>query len=186
MRKPRRKRWFALVLVILVLILFYQSDWMGRMIYPIRYREEIEVASANVGVDPYLVAAVIRVESNFRPDRESSKGAMGVMQVMPDTAQWMFERENFGSYRLKDLSKPELNIQVGTAYLGLLHQQFQYDQVKAVASYNAGPGNVNKWLSNEVWDGRLETADDIPFGETRRYVNKVMYYYKKYLDLYAQ
>ncbi|MNI92814.1 Soluble lytic murein transglycosylase precursor [compost metagenome] len=104
---------------------------------------------------------------------------------MPDTAEWLFERENFKSYKLKDLQDPAVNIKVGTAYLGLLHQQFQFDQVKAVASYNAGPGNVNKWLSNDTWDGRLATVDDIPFGETRKYVSKVMYYYNKYLEIYA-
>lgn len=186
MRKPRKKRWFAVVLLVLVLILFYRSDWLGRMIYPISYLDEIEEASAAAGVDPYLVAAVIRVESNFRPDRESPKGAVGIMQVMPDTAEWLFERDIFKSYKLKDLQDPIINIKLGTTYLGLLHQQFQYNQVKAIASYNAGPGNVNKWLGNDVWDGRLETADDIPFGETRKYVSKVMYYYKKYVDLYAE
>lgn len=186
MKRRRRKRWFALVLLLLVLILFYRSDWLGRIIYPIQYKEEIEGASANVGVDPYLVAAVIRVESNYRADQESSKGAIGIMQVMPDTAQWMFEKDSFRAFGLTDLKDPGVNIKVGTAYLGLLHQQFGYNQVKAVASYNAGPGNVNKWLANHTWDGRLETIEDIPFGETRKYVSKVMYYYKKYLEIYVE
>ncbi|MDF2922956.1 MAG: lytic transglycosylase protein [Paenibacillaceae bacterium] len=184
MRKVRRKRWFALVLLGMVLLLFYRSNWLGRVIYPIEYREEIEQASAAEKVDPLLVAAVIRVESNFRADRMSPKGAVGIMQVMPDTAQWMFERERFRSYKLEDLQDPLKNIRVGTAYLSLLHQQFLHNQVIAVASYNAGPGNVNKWLSNDTWDGRLETVEDIPFGETRKYVSKVMYYYKKYREVY--
>jgi soluble lytic murein transglycosylase len=185
MRKQRKKRWFALVLLIMVLILFYRSDWLGRVIYPIKFKEEIEGASVNAGVDPYLVAAVIRVESNFRSDQESRKGAVGIMQVMPETAEWLFQRESFKSYKLKDLQDPTINIKVGTEYLGMLHQQFQFDQVKAIASYNAGPGNVNKWLSSETWDGSLGSVDNIPFGETRKYVNKVMYYYKKYLEIYA-
>lgn len=185
MKKLQRKRWFALVLIVLVLLLFYRSEWLGRMMYPIAYREEIEQASANAGVDPFLVAAVIRVESNFRPDRESRKGAIGIMQIMPETAEWMLERDKDKDSKLTRLHDPQVNINLGTAYLGLLHQQFQYDQVKAIASYNAGPGNVNKWLSGDIWDGRLETSDSIPFGETRKYVSKVMYYYRKYVELYA-
>ncbi|WP_438447968.1 lytic transglycosylase domain-containing protein [Gorillibacterium sp. sgz5001074] len=185
MRKPRKKRWFALILMMLVLILFYRSDWLGRLMYPIRYKQEIATASANVGIDPYLVAAVIRVESNYKPELASHKGAVGLMQVMPDTAQWIFEREGFRGYKLEDLTVPQVNIQVGTAYLAFLLQQFGRDQVKAVASYNAGQGNVNKWLYNEIWDGRLESIDQIPFWETRKYVTKVMYYYKKYQDLYG-
>lgn len=186
MRRLHRKRWFALVMLLLVLILFYRSNWLGRVIYPISYRDDIDSASVAAGVDPLLVAAVIRVESNYRPDQRSSKGAIGIMQVMPDTAEWMFTRESFRSYKLNDLQDPTKNIKLGTAYLSLLHQQFQYNQVIAVASYNAGPGNVNKWLNNNVWDGQLATVDQIPFGETRRYVSKVMYYYKKYRDVYAE
>lgn len=185
MKRVRRKRWFALVLLVLVLILFYKSNWLGRLMYPIKYREEIEAASLNSGVDPLLVAAVIRVESNYRPELESPKGAIGMMQVMPDTAQWITERDGIRPYKLEDLKKTAVNIKIGTSYLNYLHQQFQYDTVKAIASYNAGPGNVNKWLGNEIWDGRLETVEDIPFWETRKYVTKVMYYYKKYEEIYS-
>lgn len=186
MRRPRRKRWFALILAGLVLLLFYRSDWLGRMMYPIRYKQEITKAAANVGVDPYLVAAIIRVESNYKPELESHKGAVGIMQVMPDTAQWIYEKEGFRGYSLEDLLTPEVNIRVGTAFLGILLDQFDGNQVKAVASYNAGQGNVNKWLNNRIWNGRLDTIEQIPFWETRKYVSKVMYYYKKYQDLYAE
>jgi soluble lytic murein transglycosylase len=186
MRRLQRKRWFALIMLVLVLILFYKSDWLGRLMYPIRYKQEIKAVSANVGMDPYLVAAVIRVESNYKPDLESHKGAVGIMQVMPDTAQWMMEREGFRQYTLADLQDPKVNIKVGTAYLHYLLHQFDQNDVIAVASYNAGQGNVNKWLSNQIWDGKLSSIDQIPFWETRKYVSKVMYYYKKYKEIYGE
>jgi soluble lytic murein transglycosylase len=186
MRKVRRKRWFALILLILVLILFYRSDWLGRLVYPIKYKQDIAAASANTGVDPYLVAAVIRVESNYRAALESPKGALGIMQVMPETAEWINEREGLRPYKQEELMQPSINIKVGTAFLGILLQQFQGNQVLAVAAYNAGQGNVNKWLSNRIWDGRLESFEQIPFWETRKYVSKVMYYYKKYREIYTE
>lgn len=186
MRKVRRKRWFALILLILILILFYRSEWLGRLMYPIKYKQEIAAATANVGVDPYLVAAVIRVESNYRDDPKSPKGALGIMQVMPETAEWINEREGLKLNKQEELLKPSVNIRVGTAFLGFLLEQFQGNQVLAVASYNAGQGNVNKWLSNRIWDGQLDTVEQIPFWETRKYVSKVMYYYKKYQEIYAE
>lgn len=184
MRKTK-KRWFALVLIVLVLILFYRSEWMGRMIYPISYRDEIEQASAEAELDPFLVAAVIRVETNYKVGRESHKGAVGIMQIMPPTAKSILQRREFSGYTLEDLEKPEVNIRVGTSYLAMLLRKYGDDIVEAVASYNAGPGNVSEWLEHGVWDGRLESVDSIPFGETSRYVRKVMYYYSKYRELYA-
>lgn len=186
MRIIRRKRWFALALLAFVLILFYRSNWLGRLMYPIHYKQEIEASAAKYGVDPLLVAAIIRVETNFRPDQKSKKGAIGIMQVMPDTAEWIFGKEGFQIYSLPDLQHPETNIKVGTKYLGLLHQQFKNDPILVIAAYNAGPGNVTKWLQNDVWDGKLETIQNIPFWETRNYVNRVVYYYKKYEKIYAE
>lgn len=186
MRRIQRKRWFALTLLVFVLILFYRSNWLGRLVYPIHYRQEIEASAAKYGVDPLLVAAIIRVETNFKPDQTSKKGAVGIMQVMPDTAEWIFEKEGFQAYSLPDLQLPEANIKIGTKYLGLLHQQFNNDRVLVIAAYNAGPGNVSKWLQNEVWDGKIDTVQSIPFWETRNYVSRVMYYYKKYEKIYSE
>lgn len=184
MKKKQRKRWFALVLLLLVLILFYRSDWLGRLIYPILYRDEIEQAAAEADLDPRLVAAVIRVETNYRPWAESNKGAVGIMQIMPPTAKSILQERQFKGYSLGDMEQPEVNIRVGTTYLSMLLRKYDQDIVKAVASYNAGPGNVNDWLEQGIWDGSLESVDSIPFGETSRYVRKVMYYYHKYQELY--
>ncbi|MDF2938220.1 MAG: soluble lytic murein transglycosylase-like protein [Paenibacillaceae bacterium] len=184
MKSRQKKRWFALVLLLLVLVLFYRSEWISRLIYPIMYRDEIEQAAADVELDPRLVAAVIRVESNYRPQAESGKGAVGIMQVMPLTAKSILQERRFEGLTLREMEQPEVNIRVGTAYLSTLLRMYDQDLVKALASYNAGPGNVNEWLEQGVWDGSLESVDNIPFGETSRYVRKVMYYYHKYQELY--
>lgn len=184
MKSRQKKRWFALVLLLLVLLLFYRSQWLGRLIYPILYREEIEQAAAEAQLDPRLIAAVIRVETNYRPSAESGKGAVGIMQVMPLTAKSILQERRFEGLTLQEMEQPEVNIRVGTAYLSTLLRMYNQDLVKALASYNAGPGNVNEWLENGVWDGRLESADRIPFWETSRYVRMVMYYYHKYQELY--
>lgn len=181
-----KKRWFALVLLVFVLVLFYRSNWLGRVVYPIFYREQIEASARLNGVDPLLVAAIIRVESNYKPNQTSHKGAIGIMQVMPDTAEWLFEKESFGDYALEDLKDPKKNIEVGTKYLGILNKQFKNNPVLVIASYNAGPGNVSKWLQNNVWDGSLAAVSNIPFWETRKYVNRVVYYYNKYTKLYSK
>lgn len=183
-KRVRKKRWFALVLLGLVLLLFYKSNWLMRLVYPISYKQEIESSAEKYGVDPMLVAAIIRVESNFRPNRKSPKGAIGIMQIMPETAEWIMEKEGDRSFTLEDLRDPATNIRVGTRYIGMLNRQFKDDPVRVIASYNAGPGNVAKWSQNGIWDGRQETVESIPFWETRNYVNKVLYYYKKYESIY--
>lgn len=184
MKSRQKKRWFALVLLLLVLVLFYRSEWLGRLIYPILYRDEINQAAAEAHLDPRLIAAVIRVETNYRPSAESYKGAVGMMQIMPPTAKSILQEREFEGLSLKDMEEPEANIRVGTWYLSMLLRKHDQDVVKAVASYNAGPANVSDWLEKGIWDGTLQTVDQIPFGETSRYVRKVMYYYHKYQELY--
>ena len=185
MSRLRKKRWFALVLIIVLLLLFYNSNWLGKIMYPIHYRDGIEASSKKNGVDPLLVAAIIRVESNYKTDPRSKKGAAGIMQIMPDTAEWLFEREGFRSFSLADLDDPYKNIEVGTKYLDLLSRQFKNNLTQVIAAYNAGPGNVTKWLQNGTWDGELAHIEQIPFWETRGYVDRVWYYYKKYISIYA-
>ncbi|GIP38219.1 lytic transglycosylase [Paenibacillus sp. J31TS4] len=190
MKKPtKRRRRLLLVLlpfVLVMVVLFYKSTWIGKLIYPIAYREEIEQYAEKYGVDPYLVAAIIRVESNYNPATESRKGAIGLMQLMPETAEWLLEKEGLKStYRVEDLNDPHINIRVGTQYVDFLAERFNQNRFEILAAYNAGQGNVLKWRDAGIWDGTLQDVDRIPFNETRRYVGKVDYYYKKYLSIYA-
>ncbi|EXX89526.1 lytic transglycosylase [Paenibacillus darwinianus] len=181
----RKKRVLLALCAALLALLFINSSWIGRLMYPIRYSEDITVSAENNDVDPYLVAAIIRTETNFRTGKVSSKGALGIMQIMPETAQWIIERAEFSNVSLDDIrERADVGIELGAWYLHSLYKQFGGNPVAAVAAYNAGPGNVRGWLNKGVWDGRSETSDTIPFGETRHYVQRVMYYYNKYKTIY--
>jgi len=90
----RKKRVFALLFITFLLFLFANSNMLGKWMYPVRYQQHIDASSQTYGVDRFLIASIIRVESNFRPDRTSPKGAVGLMQIMPDTAEWIMELDD--------------------------------------------------------------------------------------------
>lgn len=151
-------------------------------------------SSAQHEIDPLLVAAIIRVESNFKADKVSKKSAVGLMQLMPDTADWIIEQARYPSEVRERLTHAAINIEAGAWYLQFLHAKFadelermpDVDRIALIAAaYNAGQGNVDKWLDQKRWDGRSAHLSAIPFGETRHYVSRVLYYYKKYDQIYA-
>lgn len=198
-RLLRKKRTFALLFVLFVTVLFVNNHWLGRLMYPIHYEEEIRYSAEFYEIDPLLIAAIIRVESNFRPDLVSSKQAMGLMQLMPDTASWIVEQSKLSgelSGEIKDhLMREDVNIHLGAWYLRYLYDLFTShtedkpdisQMAVVIAAYNAGPGNVEQWLKQNQWDGSLTNAKLIPFGETRHYVSRVTYYYKKYVQVYGE
>ncbi|NOU98109.1 transglycosylase SLT domain-containing protein [Paenibacillus sp. LMG 31456] len=182
----RRKRVFALFLIAFIIFMFLSSSMVGRILYPIQYKDEILLNGNKYGLDPFLIAAIIRVESNFQVDIESKKGAFGLMQLMPDTSDWIVEMGRFSTSHKENLHNPTVSIQLGSWYLSWLHKQYKGNTVAAIAGYNAGQGNVNRWMQNQEWDGTLEKVDSIPFGETRHYIQRVLYYYNKYHKLYAE
>ena len=181
----RKKRTFAVLFIIFLLVLFYNSTWLGKLLYPIRFEKDIAASAQNYGVDPVLLAAIIRVESNFNPKLISKKGAVGLMQLMPETASWIVEQAGYAAETLNMLHRADVNIEIGAWYLKSLHRQFDNNTIVVLAAYNAGPGNAKKWLETNVWDGTLEHVGQIPFGETRHYIQRVVYYYKKYDWLYG-
>lgn len=184
MRVFRKKRVLMLLFITFVMLLFFSSNWMS-WFYPIHFEDEIRLQAEEYDVDPYLIAAIIRVESNFKTGKESNKGAVGIMQLMPTTATWAIEMAKLPEVTL-DQIKYEVspNIQLGTWYLSYLFKQFDGNRALAIAAYNAGPGNVKSWLSKELWDGQLETVKEIPIDQTRHYVQRVLYYYEKYTNIY--
>ena len=187
MKVLRKKRVSALLFLAIILILFYNNTWIGRFIYPIHYRSEIEEASKANDLDPLFVAAVIRVESNYQVNSKSSKGALGIMQIMPDTASWLLSKDNVLRKDLaKDLNDPDVNIRLGARYLQYLNQRFEYNHLVVAASYNAGHGKVSGWLKDQIWDGTMENVNQIPIMETRKYVKSVHYYYEKYTQVYRK
>jgi len=149
-------------------------------LYPIEYREQIQAAAETYSVDPYLVSAVARAESGFKADAESSAGARSVMQLMPETADWLVQREGYLGPEQPDLARAEDSIHLGTFYLAFLLERFGGDEDTALAAYNAGHGVVGRWITEAQAAGETAASDtavgEIPFPETRRFVERVQHY----------
>lgn len=151
--------------------LIFLPDILQEM-FPLGYPELIQRAGEEHGVDWALIAAVIQVESGFSPEVVSRKGAIGLMQLMPDTAAWVGTKLG-EKVSQEDLFDPKTNINLGTYYLRYLLDRFDTEQA-ALAAYNGGPTNVARWLEEGTWDGSFEDYQRIPFPETRAYVRKVL------------
>jgi len=138
--------------------------------FPLKYKGTIRTASNAHNVDPVLVASVIRAESNFKPGAVSAKGAVGLMQIMPSTGEFIAKKMGLADY---DLWDARTNIEMGTFYLRYLLDKFE-DLKTALIAYNAGEGNVQKWLSAaDIGGGGVKLAK-CPYPETNAYVEKVL------------
>lgn len=151
---------------------------------PLRHDDIIRQQAEDKNLDPALIAAVIYQESRFRP-RESSAGALGLMQLLPDTAHFIAGKTGGSRFTTEDLATPQVNIAYGAWYLRYLLDQFDGDEVTALAAYNGGIGNVQKWLA-EKNETVLTDPDDIPFSETREYVKNVLKARDEYRVEYAE
>lgn len=173
------------VLALVFLLIIFSSSWFSKLLNPYPYRDMVEHHASEYALDPLLVAAVIKTESNFKPDALSPKGARGLMQIMPDTGKWIATQLGRADYQANDLLKPEVNIQMGCWYLASLYKEFHGDKVMVLAAYNGGRGNVKSWIANKKWDGKSATLEQIPFPETKTYVSKVLNAHVEYSKLYA-
>ncbi|CCO07285.1 lytic transglycosylase domain-containing protein [Desulforamulus hydrothermalis] len=183
--KPKRNVKINLLLLLALLLLWFNHRDIGRRWYPLQHQEVIYHYAAANKLDPLLVAAVIKTESNFNARATSPKGARGLMQIMPDTANWISQQIGGGPVAPDKLYNPEINISLGTWYLADLLDEFNGDLVLATAAYNAGRGNVRSWLNEQHWTGEHKTIDQIPFWETRQYIRRVLWNYKVYNYLYG-
>ncbi|MBT9139630.1 MAG: Soluble lytic murein transglycosylase [Dehalococcoidia bacterium] len=174
----------AIMIIVALFITFLRSPQVGRILYPYFYREVIERYAASYGVDPLLVAAVIRVESKFDQNAVSRRGALGLMQLMPATANWIAPQLGITVLTEEMILTSEINIRLGTWYLANLATEFNHNRELILAAYNAGRGQVSGWLAEGVWSGSYEDVADIPFLETRNYVSKVRAAYNRYQALY--
>jgi soluble lytic murein transglycosylase len=146
---------------------------------PLRHEDVILQQSHEKGVDAALIAAVIYSESKFS-DRTSSAGARGLMQITPDAANEIERLSGGTTFKLKDLGDPEINIRYGTYLLRELLERYDGDVVAALAAYNAGPGNVDKWGGGDL------SVEGIRFPETRAYVEEVLDKQRAYRETYAR
>ncbi|MEW6771224.1 MAG: lytic transglycosylase domain-containing protein [Bacillota bacterium] len=173
-----------LALLLAVAPVFMNIKQIGKHFYPLKYHETVTRHARENGLDPLLVTAIIKVESNFNPGAVSPRGAVGLMQLMPETARWVAAKrgEPFNTALLFD---PEANIRFGTWYLTHLRQEFG-DTLLALAAYNGGRTNVKKWLEEQTWTGRAIDLDQVPFPETRQFVRKTIWTYRIYRYLYPE
>ena len=174
----------AVLVVVGACLLRLGHDYFMRTAYPLGYREIVEEEAQTQGVDPALVYAVMKAESNFDPNATSHAGARGLMQITPDTFDWLQTKLREGvPYTADDLYTPLVNIRYGCKFLQILQDKYS-EQTTALSAYNAGIGTVNNWLSNpDVSQDGVE-LDRIPYPETERYVNAVLQNYHKYRELY--
>lgn len=150
---------------------------------PVPFNNEIEVYSEMYGLDPYLVAAVIKTESGFDKDIVSSMGAVGLMQIMPSTGEWIARQLNIQGFSAEMLKDEDVNIEMGCWYLNYLRSQLKHTN-EVLAAYNGGIGNVFKWLQDPRYSKDGEVINAIPFKETVSYIEKVVVVYNGYMDLY--
>ncbi len=143
--------------------------------FPLKHYDIIEEYCEEYNLDTALVCAVIKTESGFMEDAESSKGARGLMQLMPETIDWAVTQIPIENFSYMDIEKPEVNIKIGCWVLNYLNNQLE-DEELAIAAYNAGIGNVKKWLENSDYSNDGESLHSIPYEETEKYVEKVELY----------
>ena len=152
-----------------------EPAWYARLWYPLHYSSIVRVHAKNYDLDPSFLAAVIEQESKFRADAKSSAGAIGLMQLQPATAKGIAIRTGGSKFVLSDLYDPELNVRYGSWYLHHLLVKYG-DERLALAAYNAGQQNVDRWRA---------AGEGVQFPETRAYIDKVERLKKIYRRAYA-
>ena len=189
-RNPKRKLiTFLIVVVILGVIGFIvvsnfgkAQKFIGSKLYPIKYSEYVEKASEEHGVKEELIYAMIHTESHFNKNAVSSAGAEGLMQLTPETYEWLCKRRNI-DYVDGGLFEPSINIDFGTYLISYLFDEFG-DEKLVIAAYNAGPDNVKAWLKNPEYCSDGKTLTKVPYAETEKHVEKVLDAEDKYKKIY--
>jgi soluble lytic murein transglycosylase len=161
-------------------------SWYARTVYPLEHAGAIRASARHNDLDPALVAAVVYAESRFDEHARSSQGAVGLMQVLPETADQIARETGGVAFTTEDLEDPEVNVRYGCYYLRGALDAFDGDVRAAVASYNAGMGAVTGWRAEAAARGRPMRVADIPFPETRAYVRKVLQARRAYRETYGE
>lgn len=175
-----------IILAILILTIFRPQNWILKKIYKQDYSEYVYKYSKENEIDPMLIFAIIKAESNFNRNIKSSSGAIGLMQLMESTA---VERANKIGEEVsvkEALYNPEKNIKIGTSYYAYLVKRYNENTLLALAAYNAGIGNVDEWIKEGIIKEDGSNIENIPYKETNNYVRKIMRDYKIYKNLYEE
>lgn len=165
------------------IVILFETLWAEK-VYKIEFSEEVEKASEEFGVSVETIYAVIKTESNFKKDAISKVGAVGLMQLMPETFSWIASRlgEEMDESMISD---PLVNIRYGTYYLSFLKERLDNEET-VFAAYNAGYSRVKGWLSDSRYSSDGKKLDIIPYDETSEYVKRVLGAKKKYSDLLSK
>ncbi len=173
----------AVIVAVLAAPLFQKA--IEELTLPLSHEDIIRQQAAEKHLDPALIAAVIYAETKFDP-RPSSAGAEGLMQLLPQTAEYLARRSGATTFTTADLATPQVNIAYGSYYLRYLIDHYGGAVMPALAAYNAGETNVDRWLAAAHDNGSQFTVDDIPFPETRAYVERVLQAQRDYRHTYAK
>ena len=178
---------YSLIIIFLILAV---CGFIGikTYVYPLEYKDEVLEYSKKYNLDPYLVFAVINAESGFDKHATSSKNAKGLMQITESTAKDVNEITNsVYSLNEENIYNQDINIELGCQYLASLISRYNGNYYLAICSYNAGIGNVDKWISQGQISQDLNTTDvELPFKETTKYLKKVIHNYKMYKVIYPK
>lgn len=190
-RRRRVRRRITLLLgvavlagVVALVIVPRLPDAVRELTLPLRHEDIIRQQSSAKELDPTLVAAVIYAESRFR-DQTSHAGARGLMQITPETARYIAHLSGGTTFEQGDLATPQINISYGAYYLRYLLDRYGENKVLALAAYNAGEGNVDRWLRAADTSKRRFATEQIPFAETRHYIERVLGAQKDYREKYG-
>ena len=190
-RAAVRRRRFTLLLALLAvgglaLLWFSAGEKALREItLPLRHEDIIRQQAREKHLDPALIAAVIYQESKFSP-RTSARGAEGLMQILPRTAEFIAQRSGGTRFVPSDLATPQVNIAYGSWYLRYMIDRYDGNETLAVAAYNAGEHNVDTWVERAGGEDNFDAKKDIPFPETRHYVQSVHDHRKLYREHYGK
>ena len=188
MSKRMTKIAIIIILVVLVLILlfgvFKVQNVVLKQIYPTKYSEYVYLYAKEYEVDPLLVFAIIKAESNFDKDVVSSSQAIGLMQLMEATAEELARKLDIPFTDKSLLYNPELNIRLGTKYFSDLLKEYKQNTLMALTAYNAGKGNLKRWIDQGTLKEDGSDIENIPYKETNNYVRKIVRDYKIYQELY--
>lgn len=175
-----------LTLIFLILFVIKASNMILKQIYPLKYANYVEKYAKENNLDVMLVYAIIKAESNFEPNITSTSGAMGLMQIMENTAKEIAEKKGIELLTKEVIYQPELNIMLGTTYFAQLLKNYDGNIILSLAAYNAGIGNVTNWIENGIIQADGSDIENIPFKETNNYVRKILRDDRIYRKLYEE
>ena len=177
------KKSIIIIIIVIMTILAFQLQVLPKL-YPKEYSEYIEKYAKEYNIDSLWIYSIIKAESNFKINAKSNSNAIGLMQIMLSTAKEIGSEINFEEDITEEkLFEPEINIQIGTAYFKILLDKYNNYNLALIA-YNAGMGNLDKWLEQGIIDAKGENLEAIPFQETKNYVKKILQNYKVYSEIY--